>query len=169
MALARGAPGAGSRRSVGVFVKLPSIARQRQRGFLLGLVVLVVALVVIGWTLYRIIKAIQGLPPRQTPPDDAEVAQYRAEAQTRLVADLQAQFPGQTVTVQSMAVAFVPVITADGSNAVLRVESSTNLTTWELYGWLTNGASLIDSQTAPQKFFRAFDANGRPASLKLSP
>lgn len=135
--------------------------KRKERGFLLALVVIVLAVIVIGYTVYRIIKAIKKIGPRPIPVE--EVQRIQADAVKQLTDELALEHPGETVVVQSSAITFVPVYTFSWSNdSSILVQESSNLVDWQDLVVLKGGEKLRDTNRWDMRFFRMFDSLGRP-------
>ena len=142
-------------------MRIPTRRRQ-QKAWVLVLVVLICAIVVIGWIAYKIFKCINRMPPRRLPDEITEVQKIREDAIADLQAELEAEHPGETVTIQSAEVLFVPVFVPFGTNGgSIVVQRSTNLTDWETLTWLQPGVSFGDTNVFDRAFYRAFDASGQ--------
>lgn len=121
-----------------------------------ALILIILLLVFIGTLLWTLWKAIQNL---SRPSEALHISQVVSNE----VAALQAQFPGETITVAAVSAsyAFDPIMPTLGNSningVVVTVERSTNLTHWEAIAVLQPGETFVDTNPPPiQGFYRSY-------------
>ena len=130
-------------------MKIPHLYHQRKNGFILGLAVIVVAVVVIGWMVYHISKVLKKLPTSKPLPPD-ELYQSQLDFQQELAL----QYPNASITTEANYLATATT----NSDVFVRIDRNTNLNCnecWEYMTTLTNSSTWVDTnQPWPQAFYR---------------
>lgn len=137
-------------------MKLPTLKRARNAGHLLLVVaVAVVAVVVIGYTSWKIYKALQKLG-QTTASRQRQIEEAGEDCRSNIVERITAEFPDtpwQFVSLETnLVTSFEPF---DATNVSVWIERSTNLVDWEPLKLLSPGEAWSDpSPPWPQAFYR---------------
>lgn len=134
-------------------MKLPAVERIRQRGAIfLVVAVAVVALVVIGYTAWKIYQAASKLGAQHA----SHIERAGGESLSNIVENIVADYPNQPFTIVSLQTNVVTEITPFDPAAVrMTIQRSTNLVDWETVATIAPGETYTDPAPPwPQGFYR---------------
>lgn len=128
-------------------MKLSTLHGRKIGAALLVIIVLIFMLMLLGYTLWQILKMIRNLPTRPA---------NQAQAAGEMIHEFQSEHPGETVSAVSTQVVTMRILQPFGeATADERIWRSTNTVNWEIVGTNAAGESWTDTNAPwPNGFYK---------------